>query len=238
MPYGFRKTRLYNLLAAFFFGIALRTARSQAAVNSPEDPYRQQSTDATGMDRGVHTPITLTVAGIGDGLDRYADLFAERGQWQLWNINWAAPSGSDAFSLVQAGRKFRIGHGLDLGILAGPWYEYSNHAFDEAVVDANIQFQGESIRFTAINEWGIPLKATGYFFDSHTQAISGFPRLPGWLGARAQEEYEPGGFDTVGVGPMFRKRKGNISVSAAPYWDFMRRTADFRLTISYSLRLR
>jgi hypothetical protein len=137
-----------------------------------------------------------------------------------------------------AGRKFRIAHGLDLGILAGPWYEYSNHAFDEAVVDTNIEFLGESIRFTAINEWGIPLRATGYFFDSHTQAIRGFAGLPRWIGVRAQEEYEPGGFDTVGVGPMFTKRKGNILISAAPYWDFMRKTADLRFTIAYSLRVR
>ena len=238
MPHVFRKTRLYSLLTAFLFGIALRTARAQVAVNSSEDPYKEQNTDATGMNCGSHTPITFTVAAIGDGLDRYANLFVERGQWQLRNINWAAPSGSDAYSLMLAGRKFRIAHGLDLGILAGPWYEYSNHAFDEAVVDTNIQFQGENIRFTAINEWGIPLKATGYFFDSHTQAIGGFPGLPSWIGARAQEEYERGGFDTVGVGPMFTKRKGNISIGAAPYWDFMRKTADLRLTISYSVRLR
>jgi hypothetical protein len=40
---------------------------------------------------------SLLAAFLGDGLDRYANLFVERGQWQLWNIN---------SNYSQAGQKF------------------------------------------------------------------------------------------------------------------------------------
>ena len=224
-----------RLLIVALLTFALRTALAQTGVSSPEGSPIQQC-EAPGLYFAPSSPTTLTFAASGDGLNRYADLSLEKNRWLVTNINWTAPNLSDAFSLILAGRRLKIADRLDLSLLAGPWFEYANHAVDELVIDSNVHFQDKRIRFTAINHWGIPLKTTGYFFDAHLQLISGFPALPGWVGLRAQEEYEIGRLAELEVGPALTRKQGSISLIAAPYWDFARKTADLRLTVSYSLR--
>jgi len=230
---------VYSLLVASFCSILLRAAHAQATSDSIEDRCKQQNkTDSAWLDCRTRTATTLAFTATADGgQDRYGIFVLTRGKWQLENINWVNPSGSDAISLLLAGRQFKVARGLEVGILAGPWYEHYNRAWDEAVVDTDVQWRGRRIKLVSINRWGIPVRATGSFFDSHTQAISGIPGLPDWIGVNAQERYTPDGFERLWAGPMFTKNKRSISFRCVPYWDFRRKTVDLRVTVSYSLTL-
>jgi hypothetical protein len=230
---------VYGLLVASLCNIAPRKSHAQIMTDSTEDQCKQQSkTDTTGPNCRPRIATTLTFTATADGgQDRYGVVVLTRGKWQLENINWINPSGSDAVSLFLAGREFKVARGLEVSILAGPWYEHYNRAWDEAAIDTDVQWRGSRIKLVSINRWGVPVKATGSFFDSHTQAISGFPGLPTWIGVNAQEKYAPDGFERLWAGPMFTGSKRSISLRCVPYWDFRRKTVDLRISISYSLTL-
>lgn len=189
--------------------------------------------------RKAPAPTSLTVIGIvdGGGIDRYGTAIFRRGDWLLENINWVDRAGADAISLLLAGRRLSVGHRLDLFLLAGPWYEYANRAWDEIVIDTNFQFHSERFRLASVNHWGIPTKVTGEFFDSHIATVSGMRGLPHWLGATGQIECSHAGVETSWAGPMLIKKKADVSVTGAPYWDFHHQRGGVRLTISYGLSL-
>lgn len=229
---------VYNLLVALCFVLAPRKAH--ATTDSPEDQCKQQdTTDTTGLNCRTRMATTFTFTATADGgQDRYGIVVLTRGKWQLENINWVNPSGTDAVNLFLAGRQFKVARGLEVNILAGPWYEHYNRSWDEVVIDTDVQWRGRRIKLVSVNRWGVPAKVTGSFFDSHTQAISGFPGLPDWIGVNAQEKYTANGFERrLWAGPMFTGSKRNISLRCVPYWDFRRKTVDLRVSISYSLKL-
>lgn len=216
------------------FVVCLLTLELQHAhaQDKSGDCIRMNGTTAQQAKCSIHSEvnISLTLAGDG-GKDRYGILVIERSKWKLVNINWVSPDGGDAVSLVMAGRKFAIAKHVESEVLVGPWYEYLNRAWDEAVVDTNLHIQQRRLRCTFINHWGFPLKASGDFFDSHIQSINGFPRVPKWIAASLNEKQTEGHLDRfdVGVGLI---RPGRISLTAIPYWDFRRKTADLRIAMS------
>jgi hypothetical protein len=234
-----RRHVVCSLVVASLFNIAPRKAHAQATTDSTQDQCKQQDkTDTTGLNCRTRIATTFTFTATADGgQDRYGIVVLTRGKWQLENINWVNPTGTDAVSLFLAGRQFKVARGVEVSILAGPWYEHYNRAWDEAVIDTDVEWRGRRIKFVSINRWGVPVKASGSFFDSHTQAISGFPGLPTWIGANAQEKYTSDGFDRLWAGPMFTTSKRSISLRCVPYWDFRRKTVDLRVSVSYSLTL-
>jgi hypothetical protein len=172
--------------------------------------------------------------GEAGGMDRYGEVFVRRGPWLLQNINWVNRDGSDSASLLLLGRQVRIARDLELGLLVGQWYEYANRAWDQTVFDTNIHYKRGDLTAVAINHWGFPSKRTGELFDAHTQSITGFPKLPKWLGVSSKQEHEPVGMTSLWLGPMMSERKEHWSVTAVPYWDFHRRSAAFRVMVSYT----
>jgi len=185
-------------------------------------------------------PLTLSIATTGNGQVRYGIITLARGQWQAQNINWVDPSGSDALSALLFGKSLRSRHSWHATVLAGPWYSYSSHRWDEAVLNTSLEFHGERLRAAFDSYWGIPTKASGYYFSSHSQTFSGIAHLPPWLGASFLEKHESDGFHHLWAGPRFvcNFNSGHMTVSAYPYWDFTRHTADLRLSASYKLSLR
>ena len=180
-------------------------------------------------------PLTVSIAFSSDGgRDRFDILTVQLRAWEFQNFNWASPDGQSALSLFLIGRQFKLARWADAVVLAGPWYSYENHAWDEMVLATNFTFHGERLRVACTNYWGAPLRNSGEFVDSHTQTMTGLPHLPTWLGASILEKRSSDGLDRLFLGPALAMGRGAISVSAYPYWDVQRRTFDMRIGMSYS----
>jgi hypothetical protein len=82
----------------------------------------------------------------GGGHDRFGAFLLGRGDWLLQEINWIDRSGTDAASLLLAGRRLPLSRRLRISLLAGSWYEYASRSWNEAVLDANSQFTGELLQ--------------------------------------------------------------------------------------------
>ncbi len=239
--------RMLNIVRVLLIASALILARSmmQAQSAPPEASAEPLVEEGNGVQTSeshpeAGNPISVTVTGIvdGGGHDRYGVVVLRRGEWLLQNINWVDRTGMDAVSLLMAGRRFHLSRRLDMSVLAGPWYEYARRAWNEGVVDTNFQVHGEQFRFVCINHWGIALKSSGGFFDSHVQTVTGIPGLPRWLGASSQIEHSPTGTETLWAGPLIAKQIRDTWVGGVPYWDFLRHTAGFRLSVSYQMTLK
>jgi hypothetical protein len=185
-----------------------------------------------------HEPLTLTIATVANGQDRYGAISLARGNWKAESISWVNPGGSDSLTAVLAGKAFHSSRSWSATVLAGPLFSYSRHRFDEVVVNTSVEFHGERIRAGFNTYWGIPIKRTGFYFSSHSQTITGVARLPAWLGFSFLEKHESAGLERLWAGPQFTRSKGHVSLSAYPYWDFTRHTADLRLSAAYTVAVR
>jgi hypothetical protein len=226
----------------FILGIAHSRLTAQVVPIPQGETAHEDSNDAemSHAHVSVRDPISLTVVTVYDagGHDRYGVVIFRRSDWLLENINWVDRSGTDAVSLLLAGKRLRWGSRVEISLLAGPWYEYANHAWDEAVIDTNIQFRREHFRFVSVNHWGVPTRATAEFFASHIVTIRAMPGLPTWLGATGQIEHSRTGIEALWAGPVFTKTWAAISLNGAPYWDFHHQRGGIRLNFSYELPLR
>lgn len=203
--------------------LALRSGAAQAAGSSA----------AAGP--AAPAPWTISLDLIADaGRDRFAVVTLARGPWKLQNINWTDPDGESALSVLLLGRRFSLSRRVEVTVLAGPWYSYEDHAWNEMVLATHLTLHGRRLRFSATNYWGGPLSKTGYFFASHTQTLTGLPHLPNWLGICFLEKHGSDGLERLFLGPEFSRRHGAITVSAYPYWDVTRRTLDVRVGVSYT----
>jgi hypothetical protein len=191
---------------------------------------------ANNATRNSPSHLTLSIALSADGgQDRFGILTLQRSNWVLQNINWTDPNGQFALSLFLAGHQFKLSGWADASVLAGPWFSYENHAWNEMVLDTNFTFHKERFRVACTNHWGLPLKNSGEFLDSHTQTMTGLTGLPTWLGLSFLEKHSSSaGLERLFLGPVLTKRKGAITVSAYSYWDVQRRTLEMRLGMSYT----
>jgi hypothetical protein len=201
-----------------------QTKSASAADNPPTEPQK---------------PFTVSIAFSADGgRERFAVFALEHGDWVLQNIDWTNPSGESALSLFLVGRRFKASRRLDVTVLAGPWYSYENHAWDEVALGAKLTLHGERFRLACANYWGVPLKRSGYFFALHTQTISGLPRVPTWAGLSVVEKYGSDGLERLFVGPAFSVSRGGLTFSAFPYWDIQHRRLDMQVEVSFSRAFR
>lgn len=179
-------------------------------------------------------PLTISIDLSADrGRDRFGIIAVQRGNWLAQNINWSSPDGQYALSLFLVGYQFKISRWADAVVLAGPWYSYEQHAWNEMVLASHFTLHGERLRVSCTNYWGWPVRSSGRFYDLHTQTITGFPSLPRWLGASFLEKHTSKGLERLFLGPVLTGKKGALSVSASPYWDVQRRTVDIRMGMSY-----
>jgi hypothetical protein len=209
-----------------FLSLGVQSGATQTAV-----PITSNNTPPNSPNRST---MSIAVSADGDQ-DRYGTLTLQRGNWALQNINWTNPNGQFALSLLLMGRQFKLSRWADASVLAGPWFSYGDHAWNEMVLDTNFTFHKERFRVACTNHWGLPLRNSGGFFDSHIQTMTGLTGLPTWLGFSLLEKYSgSAGLERLFFGPVLMKREGAINVSAYPYWDVQRRTLDLRLGLSYS----
>jgi len=182
-----------------------------------------------------HLTMSVSVSADG-GRDRFGILTLQRGKWMLQNVNWTNPDGQSALSLLLVGRQFKVSRWADLAVLAGPWFSYEDHAWNEMVVDTNFTFHKGRFKLVSTNRWGSPLRSSGHLLDSHMQTMTGLTGLPSWLGLNFLERHSNSvGLQRLFVGPILTKTKGAIAVNAYPYWDFTRQTLDMRIGMSYVL---
>ena len=186
----------------------------------------------------------LTIDLIADrGRDRFGNLTVQRGNWQAQIVNWASPGEKSALSALLVGREFNLFRWGDVTVLAGTWNSYEHHAWNEMVFAAHFAFHGERFRVACQNYWGSPLRSSGYFYETHTQTITGLPSLPTWLGMSFVEEQTSHGLVRLFLGPMLtrpvlKRKKGGITVSAFPYWDVQRASFDVRLKATFRHEVR
>ena len=195
---------------------------------------------AAGEVPALPTPWKVTVSLSADaGHDRFGNLTVQHGPWQFKGIDWTSPSGDSALSALLVGRRATLSRAVDLTVLAGPWYSYENHAWNELAVGTHLGIHGRRFDMSCTNYWGSALRRSGYFFDVHSQTLIGLPHLPAWLGASLEEENVSGdGLTRLFPGVLLRKARGGMTLSATPYWDVQRRTIDVKVeaTFSYAVR--
>jgi hypothetical protein len=219
MSRGRTQTLLLWLCLAVPLGMA-QTQAADAASNPSPAP-----------EKTITVSTTLSADG---GRERFAVFTLERGDWLLQNIDWSNPSGDSILGLFVVGRRFKVSRRLDLTALAGPWYSYENHAWDEVVLGARLNLHGERFRLASSNYWGVALRRSGYFFALHNQTLTGLPHLPDWLGLSLVEKYGSDGLERLFVGPSFAVSRGSVTLSAFPYWDIQHRRLDMQVSVSFS----
>lgn len=75
----------------------------------------------------------------------------------------------------------RVSDRVDAVVLGGPWYAYDHHAWNEAVLATHFIFPAKRFRIASENFWGIPMRASGYFYEAHSQMLEGGLRFrTGW----------------------------------------------------------
>ncbi len=236
-----RMRTTFTCVLLLMLGLATSVAADEAITRGADRCGGDAATNAGagGCSSAAHVPATLTFSSSGDWRrDRFAEIGLRYGNWEFQNINWVRPDRQSAFILLFAGRKFRVNRRLSLTLLAGPWYSYENHAWNELVVDTNLTWQGERFRARIVNHWGAGVGSGGYSFDAHTQTFSGIQHLPSWLGLSLQEERTRSGLVRMFAGPYLSRQKGRITLTAYPYRDITRHRMDMRLGLSYSHNLR
>lgn len=208
------------LLLAFIFGPECAAGQT-AGAHADGNPSAAD---------GLSVSLTL----IADkGRDRYGNVLLQRGAWIAQNINWTSPDGQSALSAFLAGRKMKVSDRVDAVVLAGPWYSYDHHAWNEAVLATHFIFHAKRFRIASEIFWGIPLRASGYFYEAHSQTLEGGLRFPNWLGAAFVEEGTSHGLERFFLGPLLTRPKGQFKFSAFPSWDLQRRRIDLRATLNY-----
>lgn len=178
---------------------------------------------------------SLVISVSGDGHhDRFAVLDLAHDKWRFQNINWSSPDTRYGLSAFLLGREFKLRNWLKAVVLAGPWWSYENHSWNELVLATHFTLQAKRMRLGLTNFWGAPAQLTGEYFDSHSQTVTGLPKSPNWLGVSFLEKHSTDGLERLFMGPTITKRCKSVSASVYPYWDFRSGTSDIRLGLSYS----